>query len=86
MSKPHTVGTNLDKLVFPNRDVGRVLRSTCRDLYEVVRVLDGNRQSDMAGCLHALVVEIRQLAAIAESRPDEMPLMADECASIAIAH
>ena len=57
-------------VVVPDRVVASSLRESCRDLNEIVRVLDSQRQSDMAGRLHALTVELRQLAAIAKMRAD----------------
>ena len=86
MSKPRNPCLDLEGVIFPNRDVARLLRSTCRDLNEVVRVLDSQRQSDMAGQLHTLTVELRQLALIAELKSDDTPLLADECAPVAMAH
>jgi hypothetical protein len=66
---------DLEGIIFPNRDVARTLRSTCRDLAEVVRVLDAKRQSDMAGRLHTLTIELRQLASIADLRADDQSLV-----------
>lgn len=77
---------DLENMVFPNRAVARTLRATCRDLNELVRVLDSQRQSDMAGRLHALTVELRQVASIAALRADEQPLVADEREALAAAH
>jgi hypothetical protein len=76
---------------FSNRDVAKTLRSSCRDLDEVVRILDAKRQSDTAGRLHTLTIELRQLAAMAELRADESPLSGGEEASekfyaVAVAH
>ena len=76
---------------FSNRDVAKTLRSSCRDLNEVVRVLDARRQSDLAGRLHTLTIELRQLAAMAELRADESPFSGGEEASgnfhaLAVAH
>lgn len=90
MSKEST-RMNLDGIIFPNHDVARTLRSTCRDLNEVVRVLDSQRQSDMAGRLHTLTIELRQLASIAELRADDRsfagePAENSQNADIAVAH
>lgn len=76
---------------FSNRDLAKTLRSSCRDLDETVRVLDAKRQSDMAGRLHTLTIELRQLAAIAELRADESPRSGGEEAAgtfyaVAVSH
>ena len=76
---------------FPGNEVARALRTTCRDLNEVVRVLDLRRESDLAGRLHTLTIELRQVAAIAEMRADVRPATGAEPieerrGAVAIAH
>ena len=53
--------------VFPNEEIARLLRSAVRDFHEAIRVLDSSRQSETAGRLHALSVELRQLASDTET-------------------
>ena len=71
---------------FPSHDVARTLRSSCRELTEVVRMFDANQQSDMAGQLHALTVEIRQLARQAESRASDVAYRESENFELASTH
>ncbi len=51
---------------YSNREVVRLLRSAVRDFHEAIQMLDSSRQSETAGRLHALSVELRELAADTE--------------------
>ena len=53
--------------VFCNREIARLLRSAVRDFHQAIRILDFGRQSEVAGRLHALSVELRELAAVTEA-------------------
>jgi len=58
--------------VFSNEEIARLLRSAVRDFHEAIRILDSSRQTETAGRLHALSVELRQLASDTEmSVPDD---------------
>ncbi len=50
-----------------NRQIGRLLRSASRDFHEAIRILDSSRQSEAAGRLHALSVELREIEAVTDS-------------------
>ena len=52
---------------FTNREIGRLLRSAARDFHEAIRILDSSRQSEAAGRLHALSVELREIAAVTDT-------------------
>ena len=44
------------------------LRAVIADLYGIIGVLDSAQQSDFAGRLHALALEVRERVATEESR------------------
>jgi len=52
---------------FTNREIGRLLRSATQDFHEAIRILDSSRQSEAAGRLHALSVELREIAAVTDT-------------------
>jgi len=52
---------------FTNREIGRLLRSASLDFHEAIRILDSSRQSEAAGRLHALSVELREIAAVTDT-------------------
>jgi len=52
---------------YPREEITRLLRSADRDFHEAMRMLDSIRQSEAAGRLHALSVELRELAAETEN-------------------
>ena len=52
---------------YPCEEITRLLRSADRDFHEAMRMLDSIRQSEVAGRLHALSVELRELAAETEN-------------------
>jgi hypothetical protein len=52
---------------YPREEITRLLRSADRDFHEAMRMLDSIRQSEVAGRLHALSVELRELAAETEN-------------------
>lgn len=52
---------------FSNEEIARLLRSAVRDFHEAIRILDSSRQSETAGRLHTLSVELRQLASDTET-------------------
>ena len=47
--------------------LGPTLRSAIADLYGVIAVLDSAQQSDFAGRLHALTLELRERVSDAET-------------------
>ncbi len=52
---------------FSNQEIARLLRSAVRDFPEAIRIRDTGHQSETAGRLHALSVELRQLASDTET-------------------
>ena len=48
--------------------VGSTMSSVITDLYAAISVLDSENQSDLAGRLHALTLEIRERAATGQAR------------------
>lgn len=52
---------------YPHEEISQLLRSADRDFHEAMRMLDSIRQSEVAGRLHALSVELRELAAETEN-------------------
>lgn len=50
-------------------DIASKLKSAIRDCSEAIRILDSTRRSEEAGRLHALCVELRELAAETETGP-----------------
>jgi hypothetical protein len=47
---------------------GSTMSSIVADLYAAISILDSENQSDLAGRLHALTLEIRERAAIVRAR------------------
>ena len=52
---------------YHREEITRLLRSADRDFHEAMRMLDSIRQSEAAGRLHALSVELRELASETEN-------------------
>ena len=57
---PH--GASESELSHSREEIARLLRSAERDFHGALRMLDANRQSEEAGRLHAMYVELRELA------------------------
>ena len=53
--------------VISNREIVQLLRSAVREFNQAIQILDSGQQSETAGRLHALSVELRELASVTES-------------------
>jgi hypothetical protein len=52
---------------FSNCEIVRLLRSAVREFNQAIQILDSGQQSETAGRLHALSVELRELASVTET-------------------
>ncbi len=53
--------------IISNREIVRLLRSAVREFNQAIQILDSGQQSETAGRLHALNVELRELASATEA-------------------
>jgi hypothetical protein len=52
---------------FSSQEIVRLLRSAVREFNLAIQILDSGQQSETAGRLHALSVELRELASVTET-------------------
>ena len=52
---------------FSSREIVRLLRSAVREFNQAIQILDSGQQSETAGRLHAMSVELRELASVTEA-------------------
>ena len=68
MNEPYDPFSHMVQAGEPGHvNLGPTLRSAITDLYGVIAVLDSAQQSDFAGRLHALTLELRERVSDAET-------------------